>query len=111
MVTRGRRVCADKSWIVVWATHDAPGSNPCLPQPAELADTGVTTPRTTAQIKPSGAKLAADLSIINPSPMIKRRALRGVPSTAWLASKPPLQHSHEGRIQLANLRGTFPRRH
>jgi hypothetical protein len=48
--------------------HDALSSDPRLRQPSESADAGVTAPRTTAQIKPSGAKLAANLSIVSIRP-------------------------------------------
>ena len=79
MVTRGRRVCADKSWIGAgaWATHDALGSDPRSRQLVGSAKTGVIAPRTRPQIKPSGAKLAADLSIVNSVPDDQASRIRG----------------------------------
>ena len=79
MVTRGRRVCADKSWIGVgaWPTQDALGPDPSLPQPPESADAGVTAAKTRPQINPSGAKPAVDLSIVDSVPYHQTSRIRG----------------------------------
>jgi hypothetical protein len=79
MVTRGRRVCADKSWTGAgaWPAHDALDPEPRSRQVEESADAGVTAPRTRPQIKPSAAKLAADLSIVNYVPDDQASRIRG----------------------------------
>ena len=79
MVTRGRRVCADKSWTGAgaWPAHDALDPEPRSRQVEDSANAGATAPRTRPQIKPSGANLAADLSIVNYVPDYQASRIRG----------------------------------
>jgi hypothetical protein len=57
--------------------HDALGPEPRPRQVEESADADVTAPRTRLQIKPSAAKLAADLSIVNSVPDNEASRIRG----------------------------------